>query len=162
MSARLSQYVRVVLGDPDLELGATPRHLLEVLAHYADHTGVAWPPVSALARRMGITPANVRRARAELVAAGLIAVEIRRGHPADPGSRNRYRFPIASPLAISPDRAPARGPTTDHIARHRAADRAPARAHIARQRAIEDPLEEIQQGDVPTWVAQRWPRTVHG
>lgn len=162
MTARLSQYVRVVLADPTLELGARARHLLEVLAHYADHTGTAWPSVPTLAGRMGVTAANVRRARAELVNAGLIAVDLspggRRG--AD-GLTNRYRFPVMTPLdLVHIPRASARGSDTDPRAPAREPPRASARDPRAPARA-KDSIEGAIEGDVPTWVGQRWPLTIH-
>jgi hypothetical protein len=59
------------------------------LALYSDRDGIAKPTVIELADAMGLTPANVRRARAQLVAAGAIGWERSRGR-----RRNRYRFPF--------------------------------------------------------------------
>lgn len=130
MSARSAQYLRVMLTPrnddrtpadvhPSIAaLSPTACHLWEVLSNLAWHTdNAAIEPVAELARRMHLHPANVRRARAELVRAGVIAVDEGGGR----GNANRYRFPLAAPVedvhnpradarvSESPTRAPARG-----------------------------------------------------
>lgn len=107
MSNPTARYLRLTLTNADRDpnwrppvLSPRARHLLEVLSSYADETGQAWPSVDTLAERMGITPANVRRARAELVADGWIAVDV--GGRAR-GDVNVYRFPVRSPLELVAD-----------------------------------------------------------
>jgi len=140
VSAATSRYVRLMLTRSGRAnwtaptLSRTARHLLEVIAHYADLEGHAFPAVDTLAERMGITPANVRRARAELVAAGIIAVDLGGGQ----GNSNTYRLPVMSPIRgedLSTSRAPARGFDDPQPARQRASN---PRAS-ARGRSIEDP-----------------------
>ena len=102
MSGNVARYVRLVLTRCHRDdwrppvLSRSARHLLEVLSNYANEHGQAFPAVDTLAERMAITAANVRRARAELVAAGVIAVD-------DGGGRHRtntYRFPVDTPLEV--------------------------------------------------------------
>ena len=84
-------------------------HLLEVLSNLAYHDdNIARDhAVSAIAKRMKVAAATVRRARAELVAAGVITVD-----PGGTGDRrdvNRYRFPLGAPVEVVPTpRASAR------------------------------------------------------
>ena len=141
MSARTAEYLRLLLTPKDDQgnyvdpspsiagLSSGALHLWEVLSNLASIDGEAWPSVDLLARRMHKTAANVRRARAELVAAGVIAVDIGGGADA-----NTYRFPLAAPL--STPRAPARGVDDPHPARQRAA----TPRGTARPRSIEDPV----------------------
>lgn len=111
MSAVTARYVRLLLtrcDRPDWRppvLSPNARHLLEVLSSYANEGGQAFPAVDTLAERMGRGVRFVQRARAELVAAGVIALDEGGGrHHA-----NTYRFPVMSPLGVvhngvSPDR----------------------------------------------------------
>jgi len=169
MTAATSRYVRLLLTAAGREAWTPPtlsvraRHLLEVIAHYADLDGEAFPAVPTIAERMGITPSNVRRARAELVAAGIIAVAVGGGK----GHTNTYRLPVQSParpiedpanprasarVASSTSRAVARGLDHPQPARHGAAN---PRA-TARRRSIEDPRSKIRdatpQVPEPAWV----------
>lgn len=113
MSARTAEYLRVMLTprdpatrehlapSPSIDaLSSRARHLWEVLsnlAYHDDHTARDHA-VATLAKRMGVTAATVRRARAELVAAGVITVD---GGGSGPVSDvNRYRFPFATPVEI--------------------------------------------------------------
>lgn len=89
INLRALKYARDVCEDtPHLSFGA--RFLLVVLATYADQAGVCWPSIPTLARVMGVTDRNVRKARAQLVDAGAIAVDQRPGHSAI------VRFPVVA------------------------------------------------------------------
>jgi hypothetical protein len=140
VSAQTARYLRVMLTpqNPDgspaelhpsiAALSPRARHLWEALSNLVfpeDNARVI--PVAVLAQRLGISPANVRRARAELVAAGVIAVDTGGGADA-----NRYRFPLAPPVEdVHTPRATARGQAST--------PRAQAREDPARLRAIQDP-----------------------
>jgi hypothetical protein len=135
-------------------------HLWEVLSNLANVAGEAFPSVDTLARRMHIVAANVRRARAELVAAGVIAVDTGGGRRRP----NVYRFPVTAPavLAEEPPRHRAGfGPTAIHNPRatarvssstSRATPRGYPRA-AARGREYEgddvDVRDAIQRADSP-------------
>jgi hypothetical protein len=126
-------------------LSPTARHLLEVLSNlaYSDNV-VRDHSVATLAKRMGVTAATVRRARARLVSAGLIQVEPAPSTGTD-RDVNRYRFPLGAPVEIvHTPRATARG-SDIHT-------RAPARGTPARHRAIRDPLEPLV---TDTYAVQR-------
>jgi len=159
VSARTAQYLRVMLTprdpvthkhlDPAAAVDALSSracHLLEVLSNlaYHDDNTARDHSVETLAKRMHVTAATVRRARGELVAAGLIAVDLggTTGHPDDV---NRYRFPLGAPVEIVPTpRAGARGTSST--------PRAPARDTPARQRATRDPLDPLV---TDTYAVQR-------
>lgn len=140
MSAQTARYLRVLLTpqQPDgstaeqhpsiAALSPRARHLWETLSNLAfPEDNARTIPVAVLATRLGVTPAVVRRARAELVAAGVIAVDTGGGSAA-----NRYRFPLAPPAEIvHTPRVSARGQAST--------PRAPARGDPARRRAIQDP-----------------------
>jgi len=156
MTAAVSRYVRVVLAELELELGPRARHLLEVLGNCAGADGSSWWSVESLAARMAVTPATVRRARAELVAAGLVMVDIGGGRQS-----NTYRLPITSALGVvhtpragasAQGADPARGCATPR-ALVRETPRADARGSIQ-----EGSIEE--RGDVidttPDWWRQRF------
>ena len=120
MSIATAAYTRKLLDPRDPEgnpvepspsiaaLSPRARHLWEVLSQLANVAGETFPAVDTLARRMGITAANVRRARAELVAAGVLAVTPGGGR----GHANVYRFPVTSPVVLA-----------EEPARHRAGSR---------------------------------------
>ena len=134
MSIRTAAYTRLTLTPKNQEghrvppspaiaaLSPRARHLWEVLSNLANLDGETWPPVAELADRMGITAANVRRARTELVEAGVVTVETGGGARA-----NRYRFPVRTPFELSTPRADTRGVDDPHPARERAGARAVAR-----------------------------------
>jgi DNA-binding transcriptional MocR family regulator len=97
-------YVR----DADTMDGLSPsaRHLLTLLAVFTGRHGTSHPSVAQLAQLMGLTEANVRRARAELVAADRIAIRYGGGR----GRANVYLLRQGTnPEALSTSRAPARG-----------------------------------------------------
>jgi hypothetical protein len=163
MTARVSAFLRVVLVEHDVELSPVARHLAEVLGHYADTTATAWPSIAGLCRRTGYHPSTIRKARRELVNAGVIAFEERRGDPRDPESRNRYRFPVGMPLALSTDPRSERGcdapDTRGQDSRHPRSDRVDTRGQTAGERSIEESIEAgtAHDGDeIPDWVAARW------
>ena len=68
----------VVLDDPTLTPMA--KLLTFALLSYMDAKGSCFPRVELLARRMGVHRNTVKRARAELVAAGLLRVAESSGH----------------------------------------------------------------------------------
>lgn len=145
MSARTAEYLRVMLTPkqdgahvdqhPSIDaLSRNARHLLEVLSNLAYHgdNTARDHAVPTLAKRMGVTAATVRRARAELERAGIIAVE--RGGSGLHKDVNGYRFPLGAPVEVVPTpRATARGTSST--------PRAPARGETARHRAVKDPLD---------------------
>jgi len=89
VNLRAMQYARTVCMEaPDMRMA--PRALLLLLSTYADQAGVCWPSVGTLANVLGLTPANVRRARRDLVGRGLIALDARPGHS------SIVRFPVVA------------------------------------------------------------------
>lgn len=113
VSARTAEYLRVMLTpkDPDTrehraphptlaDLSPRARHLAEVLSNlaYHDDNTARDHAVSSLAKRMGVTAATVRRARAELVEAGIVTVDA--GGSGRHFDVNRYRFPLAAPVEV--------------------------------------------------------------
>lgn len=74
-----------VTGVRDHRQGGTAKHLLLLLAYYANTDGVAWPGRDTLARNAGVDQKTVRRAINSLVATGWITREER------PGKTPRYR-----------------------------------------------------------------------
>lgn len=113
MSIRTAAYTRELLDPRDQEgrpmdpspsiaaLSARACHLWEVLSQVAAVDATAFPSVPTLARRMHVAECTVQRARAELVAAGVLAVD----HGGGAGNPNRYRFPVAPGLqAVEPPR----------------------------------------------------------
>jgi hypothetical protein len=168
VSTDAARYVRELLvpsdGSPPAPdvaaLSRSARHLAEVLANMAGVGGDCWPSVETLATRMGVTAANVRRARVELVNAGVIAADLSVGGP---GRTNRYRFPVGDRLSTT--RAPARESDPANPrggarqpARWRAATRAVARGEVSKEGSIEDaPLTADDDiGPVPDWFADRF------
>lgn len=93
-------YMRAILDNtPDLRLGA--RALLLLYADTVNRDGIAYPSVGLCARRLGMSPGAVRRCRAELVAAGVIAVQYR-------GRRaSIVRFPLGGPPLAAVAAVPA-------------------------------------------------------
>src|SRR5262245_48808792 len=89
---------------PGCSLSTTARLLLYELAAHCGEDGTCSPSVARLADGLGVHAGNVRRARAELVAAGLVAVEIQRGR----GHANVYRFPFVAHPSANGDRPPER------------------------------------------------------
>jgi DNA-binding transcriptional ArsR family regulator len=157
VSARTAEYLRVMLTPKDehgahrdqhASIAALSRnavHLWEVLSNlaYHDDNTARDHAVSCLAKRMKVTPATVRRARAELVAAGLVTVD--GGGSGSQKDVNRYRFPLGAPVeVVHTPRASARGTSST--------PRASAREDPARQRAIRDPLDPLV---TDTYAVQR-------
>ncbi|RPH33807.1 MAG: helix-turn-helix domain-containing protein, partial [Chloroflexi bacterium] len=88
VSAAWSRYIRETL-DERTDLSSRARHLLDRLGHHVNGEGICWPSVDTLARQMGVTASTVQRARAELVAAGVITIIVTAGR----GHSNLYAFP---------------------------------------------------------------------
>jgi DNA-binding transcriptional MocR family regulator len=88
VSAAVSRYIREAL-DGREDLSPTARHLLDRLGHHANADGLAWPSVDTLANQMGVKRITVKRARRELVEAGLIVMIVGGGR----GHTNLYAFP---------------------------------------------------------------------
>lgn len=114
MSVAAGRYVRELAEAGALaELHPSARHVLEVLAHYANRDGIAWPSVATLAGRTGHHAGTVRRARAALATAGIIAADVSAGgDPRDGETTNRYRFPVVDALSTprASDAGSAEGP----------------------------------------------------
>lgn len=102
---------------PDLSLCAVA--LWQNLAARVDQRGECFPCVDTLARSLGVKPATIRRARSELVDAGAILVEIRRGR----GNTNLYRLPLQT--------VQLRSTGYPHTARQRAGSLSTYRAYHA-------------------------------
>jgi hypothetical protein len=102
MSIAAHRYASTVLDDPATRLSPTARHLLRELADYADAAGTAWPSKVALARRLGVHPSSVWRARRALAAADVIRFTPSSGGR---GRTNWYQFPV---VELSPTIAPTR------------------------------------------------------
>jgi hypothetical protein len=64
------------------ELASLDRHILLVIATYADNHGVAWPAAATVADDVGCSPVTVYRALKRIDAATDIAVSSGRGSPA--------------------------------------------------------------------------------
>lgn len=88
------RYVREALAVDDLALTPTARIVLFTMASYANRqTGESYVGVSTLASIAGASTRQVKRARAEIVAAGLLPPPAQR-----PGRSSVWTFPTESPL----------------------------------------------------------------
>lgn len=83
-----------VLDHPQLSDRAV--RLYGVLARYADQRQAAWPARTTLAERLRCSTDSIDRAVRELVAAGAVSVERRRGPDGAPTS-NLYRLAVTQP-----------------------------------------------------------------
>jgi len=140
-------------------LSPTARHLLAWLVIHTGRQGTSYPSVETLADLMGITPSNVRRARAELVDADLIAVSFGGGR----GRSNTYLLRHGSnPEVLSTTRAPARGFTEAPVTVNRAETRAETRA-VPRDQGGRDEGDVHTERDairaVPPWQSAGISRT---
>lgn len=72
MSVAWSRYIRENV-DPR-KLSPAARHLLEVLGHYGNADGVAYPSTTTLMARMCASKSTVKRARREIVTSGVLVV----------------------------------------------------------------------------------------
>lgn len=136
-------------------LTPTDRHLWEVLAHVADDSGMSWYSVDALAQRMGITAANVRRAARRLQAAGVLDVVSTGGGR---GHTNLYRVPVqaqkpARQRAVSAPRNPRGG--AQKPARQRAETRAVPRDEVPRSTKKGETAVADDVDTTPEWAAER-------
>ena len=130
-------------------LSPTARHLLTVLAVFTGRHGTSHPSVWELAELMGITEANVRRARSELVAADRIAVSFGGGR----GRANVYLLRHGSnPESLSTTRAAPRGFPSETRAETRAETHAVPRDQEQEQGEVLTERDAIRA--VPPWIAE--------
>lgn len=102
------RYVREALANPELDLTPTARVVLFAMAAHANkQTGESYVSMARLASIAGTSERQVRRARVELAASGLLDPPSKR-----PGRSTVWTFPTTSPLTNVIDH-PARRRSTD-------------------------------------------------
>jgi len=133
VSAATQRYIREKLND-GLKLSRPARLLLLLLGNHANVEGIAWPSVDTLAREMDTHPTRVRRARAELVAAGVIEMIEGGGR----GRSNLYVFPKPTLYGVGFGPRNPR-PTAHKPTPHGSQTHAPAREGSIHEGSIEAP-----------------------